>query len=119
MSHLSERELAKWLGCDLAIEDHGWLVLDGHFEYEGGSCQGLGYFATPAFLMRFMGALGVTLLSDMDGVSCWVTHSHTGIEKIEPLHKKGGVPFVIAEWQDWEDKHPSASPYEMRTGKKP
>jgi len=66
-----------------------------------------------------MGALGVTHLSDMDGMSCWVTHSLTGVEKIEPLHKKDGVPFVIAEWQEWEEAHPSASPYEMWTGKKP
>jgi hypothetical protein len=116
-----ERTLARWRGKDLEIEDHGWLVLSGHFEYgeNGGLCQGFGYFCDASFLMRFMGALGVTRFSEMDGKSCWVTRTRERILKVEPLHKKDGRPFDIEEWQEWMKTHVWPSPYEMRTGEKP
>lgn len=87
---MKERELAKWEGSDLEIEDHGWLVLTGHFKYENGTCQG------------------------------WVTHDGGNIELVEPLHKDCGTPFNISEWRQWmERRGPKISAYEYRTGEKP
>lgn len=118
--NMENRELARCKGFDFSIEDHGCPVLSGHFEYDGAGCQGLGYVVDTAFLMRFLAAVGACSLKDLEGKSCWVTHSHSGISKIEPLHKKDGKPFVIAEWQEWiKERGCKASPYEMQTGERP
>lgn len=58
----SERSLARCYGFDVAIEDHGILVLMGHFEYDEGTCQGLGYCIDSSFLYRFLGVFGVERL---------------------------------------------------------
>lgn len=96
-----ERELAKCEGFDLSIEERGVPVLSGHFAYEGGGCQGFGYVVDAAFLVRLMEAVGATSLTDIRGKSCWVTHTHSNISKIEPLHKKDGTAFDIAAWSAW------------------
>lgn len=114
-----ERDLAICRGFDLEIEDHGILVLTGHFEYEGGSSQGLGYAVNAAFLYRFLAVFGNCALRKVEGKSCWVTHDHSSISKIEPLHKKGGDAFDIPTWQAWVQANEHFSPYELRTGKKP
>lgn len=114
-----ERSLAKCRGFDFVIEDHGCPFLAGTFEYDDGGCQGLGYVINVAFLMRLLDAVGAESLRELEGRSCWVTHDHSHISKIEPLHKKDGKPFVIAEWQEWTKKNEPFSPYELRTGKKP
>jgi len=93
-----ERELAKCLEFDIADNDHGGLMLGGHFEYEGGGCQGLGYQVDIKFVQMFMEAFGVSRLQDVNGKSCWVTHGENGISKIEPLHKGEGTPFEIDKW---------------------
>ena|SRR3990167_3196103 len=114
-----ERSLAKARNFDIWLEDHGLLVLDGHFEYEDGGAQGMGYCVDTAFLMRFLVAFGVDHLQKVNGKSCWVTHTNDKISKIEPLHKKDGEAFDIPTWREWAKKQPGVSPYEMRTGKKP
>ena len=123
MSELEEQErsLAKIASADFEIEDHGIPVWSVYFQYDDGSGQGLGgYVAETGFMMRFLGAVGVSALSLLKGKSCWVTHGYSSISKIEPLHKKDGEPFVIAEWQKWvKERLSSISPYEMRTGKRP
>lgn len=115
LSGKPERELATAKFTDLEIEDHGWLVLRGGFEYESGSFQGFGYFAHSSFLMRLMNAVGVSEFRKLNGTSCWVTHTFNDIIKVEPLHKKGGTPFVIAEWQEWmkHNDEKNASPSAM------
>lgn len=115
-----ERELAKVRECEIGIEDHGILTLFMTWDYDEGSTQGLGcYQIDAAFLYRIMAVFGVDRLHKIVGKSCWVTHDWGSTSMIEPLHKKGGVPFVIKEWQDWRRTQPSLSPHEERTGKKP
>ena len=116
-----ERTLAKCVKFDFCIEDHGLPFMTGHFDYEDGGSQGFGYMVDAAFLMRLVEAVGVDSLRALDGKSCWVTHTHDSIVSVEPLHKKQGTPFVIADWVKWnkERTSPHASAYEMRTGKKP
>lgn len=116
-----ERTIARWIHDDLEIEDHGWLILSGHFEYgESGSlCQGWGFFADASFLMRFMGALGVTRLKDTHRKSCWVTRTGGEILLVEPLHRKDGRPFDVREWREWIKGQHQASPHEMLTGERP
>lgn len=116
---MSERSLAKCSGFDIMIEDHGILVMDGHFDYEEGTSQGLGYCIDTSFLYRFLGVFGVRHLHDVNGKSCWVTHTNGSIEKLEPLHKSEGTPMIMADWSAFVDKLHLPSPYEMRTGKKP
>ena len=94
------RSLAKCKNFDFYIHDRGW-GLSGEFEYEDGSCQGLGYIVDTAFILNFMGVFGVELLQDVNNKSCWVTHSSCEIIKIEPLHKKDGKLFDIKEWGRW------------------
>ena len=113
------RSLARCKDFDVGIEDHGILVLFGHFEYDDGGCQGLGYCIDSSFLYRFLNVFDVEQLRGVNGKSCWVTHTDSGIEKIEPLHKKDGTPFAIPEWQEFVKRLKLPSPYEMRTGKKP
>lgn len=115
-----ERSLAKITHADYEIEDHGIPIWNIQFEYDEGSCQGLGgYSADCAFMMRFLNAVGVTSLSSLVGKSCWVTHSREKIFKIEPLHKKQGTPFVIEEWQEWASRRVTpVSAHEMATGEK-
>lgn len=116
---MTERSLAKLKGFDVGTEDHGILVMYGTFEYDEWGCQGLGYCIDAAFIYRFLDVFGVSKLSEVNGKSCWVTHDDNHIIKLEPLHKKDGKTFDIVEWQEFSKKHPSPSPYEMRTGKKP
>ena len=114
-----KRSLARCNKFDIGIEDHGLLVLYGHFEYEDGEAQGLGYCIDSAFLYRFLGVFNVQRLQDINGRSCWVTHTHSDISLVEPLHAKDGTPFILGDWQEFSKQHPQPSPYEQRTGRKP
>jgi hypothetical protein len=93
-----ERELAKCIEFDIQDDEHGGLMLGGHFDYEGGSCQGLGYNVDMDFIQRFMQVFGVSRLQQVNRKSCWVTHDGSGVVKIEPLHKNDGEPFSVKEW---------------------
>lgn len=90
-----ERLLAKCVGFDFGVEDHGLPVLFGTFEYEDSVHQGLGYIVDVGFMKSFLAIFGVDKLSKVNGKSCWVTCDNSKIYKIEPLHKKDGVPFDI------------------------
>jgi len=114
-----ERSLARCVGFDVAIEDHGILVLLGHFEYEDGGCQGLGYSIDASFLYRFLAVFGDCPLRKVEGRSCWVSHDDSRITRIEPLHKKDGAVFDLDTWKGFVKQLGLPSPYEMRTGKKP
>lgn len=93
-----EKELARCRDFDFGIEDHGCPYLLGYFEYEGGSCQGLGYMPSIDFMVKILKAIGVDSLNKMEGKSCWVTHTQDKILLIEPLHKKDGKPFDVMKW---------------------
>lgn len=116
-----ERELAKVQDADIIVEDHGIPVLAVTFDYDGGSRQGLGgYTLDAAFVFRLMLAVGKHSLRDCIGQSVWVTHDHSSVTKVEPLHKKDGTPFVIEDWRKWAEKRlQPISAYEMRTGINP
>lgn len=92
-----ERQLARVRGIpDICIEDHGILILDLQFEYEGAG-QGLPLILqTPEggnTIKAILQALGVDSLRKASGVSCWVTATDSQILKIEPLHKRDGTPW--------------------------
>lgn len=97
------RELARIKKVDLTIEDHGVLIFEVEFHYDGGSVQGwpicIGGPSGTDFLRRVMDAVGVYSLSRLVGKSCWVTHTNSSIDKIEPLHQKDGEPFDFLAWQ--------------------
>ena len=94
----TKRSLAKVTGGDLWL-DNGCILLDVTFEYEDGGCQGLGYIINDtSFVKRFMRVFRVDHLSQVNGRSCWVDHSHNGITAIHPLHRKDGEAFDIKEW---------------------
>ena len=99
-----ERELAKCKGFDFEIHDRGY-GLRGCFEYESGGCQGLGYIVDVSFILGFLQAVGVNSIQSLENKSCWVTHDHSSITLIEPLHKKDGKPFSIKKWQTWIQKY--------------
>lgn len=88
------RELAKISRVDLIIEDHGCLILDLTFNYEGGSAQGLPLIVQGEdggrTIKGIMEAVGVTSWRELRNKSCWVTQDSNAIYKIEPLHKNGG-----------------------------
>jgi hypothetical protein len=116
----TERSLAKCGDFDLMIEDHGWLIIRGDFDYDGTSQGFTPYFADPSIIMRLLRAIGVDSLNDIEGKSCWVTHTNDEITKIEPLHKKEGETFDILAWKKWaKERLPKISPSEYMTGKKP
>jgi hypothetical protein len=99
-----QRRLAHASGFDLAIEDHGFLVLYGTFEYEGSWSQGLGYQVDVPFLKRFLGAFGVERLQQVNGRTCYVTSDGGRIHKIEPLPWDPGKSFDINEWRDEKEQ---------------
>ena len=101
------RSLAKCEGFDIVVEDHGCPFLSGSFKYEDGGGQGFGYIVDIPFIMRFIRALGVYGLKGTKGRSCWVTHTHNNILKIEPLHKEDGVTFNIEKWTEWHKENPT------------
>jgi hypothetical protein len=85
---------------DVAIEDHGFLTMEGYFEYgeTAGAGQGLGYVIDHVFITSFLKAMGARRMKDTDGRACWVTVENCRIVKIEPLFAKDGAPFDIAAW---------------------
>lgn len=92
-----ERELARIVRADLMIEDHGCLLSDLRFEYDGAS-QGLPLTLgknAAAFFKGVLAAVGVDTWSGLRGKSCWVTHTDGQVCKIEPLHRRDGVPFDV------------------------
>lgn len=95
-----KRSLAKCSGFDAMLENHGCVVLAGSFDYEDGGSQGLGYVINAAFLREFMRVFNVERLQQVNGRSCWVTHSYNNISKVEPLHKADGKTFDIKAWSD-------------------
>lgn len=102
---MEERRLAKIKrGSDVVIEDHGLLILDVTFEYDGGGAvQGLPIIVQGKsggqFIKQLLEAVGVESVRVLDGKSCWVTATMNGITKIEPLHKKDGIPLDIKNFQ--------------------
>lgn len=100
-----ERELARCVDFDFGLRRGVFPSLSGHFEYEKCGFQGMGYSIDTAFLVRFMNVFGVDELRDVNGKSCWVTHTHDSITMIEPLHKKDGKPFDIEAWQKWSSNN--------------
>ena len=101
-----EKCLAKLRGFDVGIEDHGCFVMHGTFEYEDSGAQGLGYVINTEFIKKFIAVFRAERLQQVNGKSCWVTHTFDKILKIEPLHKKDGVVFDIVEWsKDCEKKY--------------
>lgn len=121
MSEKTERSLARVISADIADIYNDMLGLSVTFEYDDGTCQGLGgYMLDAAFVVRFMAALDVDRLSKAVGTSCWVTHSHSKVYKVEPLHKKDGRPFDIEEWGAWvKERGPKDMCWsELLTGKR-
>ena len=123
------RVLAKCVGFDFGVEDHGLPTLFGHFEYDDDGCQGLGYMVDTAFLMRFLAVFQAEKLQNVNGESCWVVFDDESnfrcgmgsehIIRIDPLHQKGGRSFNLAEWKAWVKEGPRWSAHELLTGKKP
>ena len=101
---MSERTkyLARIRNADVAIEDHGILVLDVTFEYEEGGVQGLPIIIQGphggAFIKAFLQAIGADSFTKARGKDCWVEASSYNIFKISPLHKKDGIPLDIDEF---------------------
>ena len=95
-----ERELAKLKGFDIMKEDHGCMVMAGSFYYEGSSVQGIGYVINIDFVDRLMDVFRADRLQQINGKSAWVTHDHSSIHKIEPLHAEDGITFDIKKWVD-------------------
>lgn len=99
MSEHVVRLLARCKGFDLELEDRGHLILKGCFYYEGQlGVQGLGYEVDAVFLKRFLRAIGVYELQQVNGRSCWVTVIDGTVRIIEPLHAEDGTRFDIREW---------------------
>ena len=92
------RELARYKGVDLWLEDSGWLLLAGDFKFEGGGL-GFGYQMDTEFLKGFMGVWGVEFLSEVDDKPCWVTHDDERITLVEPLFPDEGTPFDVEAWR--------------------
>ncbi len=113
-----ERELARISQADIGDVYNGMLGLSVTFEYESGGGQGLGgRILDASFVIRFMNAVGrVSKLQDCVGRSVWVTHSHSDISIIEPLHKKDGKIFVISEWEEWHKERGCKASYSELEG---
>ena len=96
-----EKQLAKLGRFDVALDDRSgaFMVLTGHFKMEG-SGIGLGYLLDADFIIRFLKAVGVDNVRDLEGKSCWITLKDWSgpVVRIDPLHKDDGVPFDIEAW---------------------
>lgn len=100
MADETERWLARFRNPDIWVEDHGCLMVAGHFEGERGA-QGLGYALNEGaaeFLKRLLAVFRVEKLSQCANKPCWVTGSNSRIDRLEPLLPEEGVPFDIQVW---------------------
>lgn len=93
------RSLAKALEFDLVGDPFMSPVFRGRFEYEDGGGQTFGLRMERDVIQSFLGVFGVWKLSEVNGRSCWVTHSQYDVAKLEPLHAKDGKPFDVANAQ--------------------
>jgi hypothetical protein len=106
-----ETKLVKCKKLDIGREDHGILTLLGFFQDDDGYHYVLSYSLDMKFVGGLLNAIGVTQFRDSDNKSCWIEGNFpiTGTQEIQivrPLHKDGGTPFVIAEWQaEWKATH--------------
>lgn len=117
---LGERELARWVEPDFVLGRGCIPALGGHFEYESGGCQGFGEFIDAGFLVRFLAVFGAASLAATAGRSCWVTHTQSKIQLVEPLHKKDGRPFDVRAWRAWcRERFPGVTAHELLTGERP
>jgi hypothetical protein len=97
------REIATITDSDVLLDDHGFVMWNGRFEYNSGS-QGTGLILNECFgsfienLFKVWGN-GIELLSEINGLQCWVTHDNGEIFKIEPLRPKDGEVFDIKKWR--------------------
>lgn len=98
MSDEKESMIGKFVEPDIGIVRGELLVIFGHFNYEGGGCQGVGGVIDGDFIKRFVRAFGVTCISECAGRFVRVTRSDDRICKIEPIIKSDGVAFDIKEW---------------------
>ena len=80
---------------DVGFEDHGCFIMEATFDY-GVCCQGLGYSVTHKFIMKFIKAFGVSMLSSCTG-EIFVEHQQGRIIRLIPLKTKEGEEFDIAE----------------------
>ena len=90
-------ELAKFKGGDLLIDDHGFLMIEGQFDYEGGGSQGFGYNADSEFIRKFMRAMNATKLRNCNNQIVRVTHTRAAILRIAPIFDQG-VQFDIMQY---------------------
>lgn len=93
-------DLAKYINPGIYINDHGFLMLNGHFKYEDGTSQGLGFLIDKEFIKRFIRAFGVRSLDDVRNNVVRVYHTRKGIKKIEALDNiSNGKTFDIEDWK--------------------
>ncbi len=94
----TEMDLATLKGSvDVGFEDHGIFIMSASFEYYPCS-QGLGYCIDHKFIMKFIRAFGVSMLSECSG-EIFVEHANgVGILRLIPLETKGGEEFDIASF---------------------
>ncbi len=81
---------------DVGFEDHGIFVMNASFDY-GGMSQGLGYCIDHKFIMNFIRAFGVSMLSKCSG-EIFVEHQQGAILRLIPLATKDGKEFDIASF---------------------
>ena len=103
MSSPITRELARWRDPDIWLEDHGWTMMRGHFDF-GGSSQGFGVCIDMEFVKRFMQVFNVEFLKQTNGQPCYVTHDYGKIYKVEPLFENEGKVFDVEEWANSRKK---------------
>lgn len=81
---------------DVGFEDHGIFTMNASFDY-GVMSQGLGYCIDHKFIMKFIKAFGVSMLSECSG-EIFVEHQQGAILRLIPLETKDGEEFDIASF---------------------
>ena len=95
----AKRELARCSDFDVGIEDHGMFFLYGQFTGDGWG-QGFGHVPDPTFIKKFLGVFRKARLQSIEGLACWITHTHDRILLVEPLFPSEGTPFDVKQWSD-------------------
>ena len=104
---MRKKHIGRFTKPDVGIEDHGFFIMHGHFDYDEGASQGLGYGIDTEFIRRFIRAFGVYDLSACSGKILWVEHSHAKIYKLIPFtFDEDAEEFDIEAWcKECEDKN--------------
>ena len=99
-----ERDMARIMSADFVLDQGFAPGVNVRFDYDEGGTQHLaGWFVDTVFLVKLLQVFGAESMDGLVGKYAYVTHTHSSIEKIEPVMSREGTAFDIRKWSKWKE----------------